>query len=195
MLKNYFKKKSVLAIIIDVIIVLAAILMLIPSTRKHVAPVIMKPTLFIHQPKVNADKPTLNSETYNWRLLNENGITFTFNDFKEKVVLINFWATWCPPCVAEMPDLHKLYADYGDKVEFLFVSNEDFTIMSNFLTKKGIAIPIYKPISQYPTDFETSSIPTTFVINKKGEIVISRKGIAQWNSKKIRNILDILVNE
>jgi len=193
MLKNYFKKKTKLAIVIDVVIGIVLLLLLIPATRKDMAAIILKPTLFIHQPKVNKEKPVLMAESYNWKLQNQDGITLTLDDFRNKVLFINLWATWCPPCIAELPDLNKLYNDYREDVEFLFVSNEEIKVMSDFLTKKGFTIPVYTPINQYPVDFETSSIPTTFVVNKNGEIVIRKAGVAKWNSQRIRGVLDALI--
>lgn len=195
MLKKYFKRKSKLSIVIDVLIGIMLILLLIPATRKDMAALILKPTIYIHQPKVKANKTKLNESTYNWKLQNSDGITFTIGDFKDKVVFINLWATHCPPCIAEMPDLQNLYNDYGSKVEFLFITNEDSDKVNQFMAKKELSLPIYKPLTQYPDDFETSSIPTTFVINKDGEIVIHKVGLAKWNSKRIRNVLDVLINK
>jgi hypothetical protein len=67
-------------------------------------------------------------------------------------------------------------------------------VVQKFINKKHYTLPTYRPITQYPADFETSSIPTTFVINKKGEVVIRRAGVAQWNSKRIRGVLDVLLS-
>ncbi len=195
MLKNYFKKKSKFSIAIDIVIGIMLLLLLIPATRKDMAGLMLKPTLFLHQPKVNSVKPKLNNEVYAWQLKDMYGKHLTYSQFANKVVFINLWATWCPPCIAELPDLQKLYNDYGDKVEFLFVSNENIKVISEFLQKKKYTLPAYTPISEYPVDFETRSIPTSFVINKDGEIVISKKGVAKWNSKRIRGVLDVLLEQ
>ena len=194
MLKNYFKKKSKFAIAVDTFIVVMLILLVIPATRKNTAALIIKSTLIVHQPKVNKEKSQLNLETYNWQLQDLQGNTIPFEEFKNKVVFINLWATWCPPCIAELPDLQKLYNEYGDKVVFLFISNENPDKISAFLQKRGFNIPAYIPLSQYPADFETNSIPTSFLIDKKGEIVIGKKGVAKWNSKRIKGVLDALVD-
>lgn len=193
MLKNYFKKKSKLSIAIDIAIGIMLLLLLIPGTRKDMAALILKPTLFIHQPKVEKNKVKLNEEALNWQFQNIDGITFTLNDFEDKVVFINLWATWCPPCIAEMPDLQKLYDDYGNKVQFVFISNEASNVVQEFFAKKGFTLPAFMPISQYPANFETKSIPTTFVINKDREIVIHKAGVAKWNSQRIRKVLDVLI--
>lgn len=195
MIKDYFRKKSKLSIAIDIILGVFLLLVIIPVTRKNTVAFILKPTMFLHQPTVKSNKISLSSETYNWKLQNADGITFSLDDFKDQVVFINLWATSCPPCIAEMPDLQNLYNDYGDKVQFLFVSNEDSDMVNKFMAKKKLNLPIYKPLTQYPDDFSTNSIPTTFVVNKEGQIVIHKVGLAKWNSNKIRKVLDILVNK
>lgn len=195
MLKNYFKKKSKFSIAIDVLIGVMLILLLIPATRKNTLAFMIRVTLPIHQPRVDKDKAELKPETYDWQLQDMTGERISFSKFTDKVVFINLWATWCGPCIAEMPDLQKLYNDYGDRVEFLFISNEPIIDINTFLDGQDFTIPAYTPISQYPVDFETNSIPTSYLINKKGEIVIAKKGVAKWNSKRIRGVLDILLQE
>lgn len=193
MLKNYFKKKSKFSIAIDVLIGLMLILLLIPATRKDMAALILKPTLIIHQPRVMKDKQPLQPATLQWQLQHTNGTRVTFGELEGRVVFINLWATWCPPCIAEMPQLQKLYNDYSDKVVFLFVSNEEYSTIKAFMEKKEFTLPAYMPLTQYPDDFEATSIPTTFIINKKGEMVVNKSGVAQWNSKRIRKVLDVLI--
>ncbi|MBI9066607.1 MAG: TlpA family protein disulfide reductase [Salinivirgaceae bacterium] len=195
MFKNYLKKKSKIGLAVDAAIVILFILLLIPATRKEVAALILKPTLFIHQPKVNNNKPIISDNAYDWKLQNLAGEKIKLSTFENNVLIINLWATWCPPCIAEMPDLQRLYNDYGDKVSFLFVSNESDATIKEFIDKKGYTFPVYTPLTQYPNDFETNTIPTTYIISKKGELVINKTGVAQWNSKRIRQILDVLINQ
>lgn len=131
---------------------------------------------------------------YNWQLVGKDGQMFDLNDAKGKVVLINYWATWCPPCIAEMPYLDELYKDYKDKVVFLFVSNEGAQTTQNFLDKKGFEIPSMSPMNTPPKLLETNSLPTTYLIGKKGEIVVKKTGSADWDSENTRELLDELVN-
>ena len=109
--------------------------------------------------------------------------------------MINFWATWCPPCIAEMPSLQALYDDYSDKVEFLFVTNEDFKTVDTFKKKKDFNFEVYNPVGTIPQSLQTSSIPRTFIINKKGEIVVDESGAVDWNSTTVRGQLDQLLSE
>ncbi|MCK9205601.1 MAG: TlpA family protein disulfide reductase [Salinivirgaceae bacterium] len=193
--KNYFQKKSKFGLAIDILIGIMIIFLIIPATRKDMAALILKPTLFIHQPKLIKKRVAINPATYNWRLMQMDGTEIELNQFKDKVLFINFWATWCPPCIAEMPQLQKLYESYGDKAVFLFVSNEELPLVEQFIKSKEFTLPVYIPITQYPTDFDTNSLPTTFIVSKKGELVLAKYGVAQWNSKRIHKILDKLVEE
>lgn len=132
---------------------------------------------------------------YNWKLtdLEENQINF--EKHREEVVLVNLWATWCPPCVAELPSLEKLHEDYGDKVKFVFVTNEKPEKVTQFLQKKNYRLPVYFEGSQTPDLLFSKSIPATYIIDKSGKIVVNEKGVANWNSKSTRTLLDKLLKE
>jgi len=111
------------------------------------------------------------------------------------VVVVNFWATWCPPCVAELPSLVKLYADYGDNVRFVLVNNEQPQKVSEFLKKKNYSVPVYFEKSRTPEVLRSKSIPATYILNKSGKIVVDEKGAANWDSESTRNLLDQLLEE
>ena len=104
-------------------------------------------------------------------------------------------ATWCPPCVAEMPSFLKLYEDYGDKVDFFFVANDKKDKVTAFLQKKGYEFPVYFEKSRGPELLSSNSIPATFILNKSGEIVVDERGVADWNSDSTRALLDTLIAE
>ena len=110
-----------------------------------------------------------------------------------KVVFISFWATWCAPCIAEMPSMLELYTDYKDRVEFVFVTNEDWQTVSEFYTKKGFDFPTYNQLTNTPKELENSSIPTTFILDKNKKIVVDKRGPANWNSSATRQIIDNLL--
>ena len=115
--------------IYNAIFFLAIALILIPQTRQPIQVFINKGVALIVKPSViKADERKVISN-YNWRLKDVSHTTFDFNSAKGKVIVINFWATWCPPCIAEMPSMELLYQNYKDNedVVFLFVSNEEVT--------------------------------------------------------------------
>ena len=156
--------------------------------------------VFVSQIKMSIFPPSIENvnnrvklANYNWNLKGINTDDLKFIDIKEKVVIINFWATWCPPCRAEMPSLQKLYDDYRDNVEFIFITNEESNIVLRFLEKNNYNLPSYNQYSATPNEFNVSSIPATYIINKNGEIVVHEVGAADWNSNTIRDILDKLL--
>ena len=134
-------------------------------------------------------------ENYDWQLVDAMGNTFNFESVKGKVVLVNFWATWCPPCVAEMPSLQGLYNDYNEKVVFMFVAQDKVEKVTAFIVKKGYTLPVYYSKTEAPSVLTSKTIPTTYVINKAGKIIIAETGVADWNSDKTRKMLDELLAE
>lgn len=132
---------------------------------------------------------------YHWSLITDDGQSPNLKDYKGKVILINKWATWCPPCVAELPSLNRLYQQYNDQVVFLFVAEDKPEKVKMFLNKNDLSIPVVFEQSNAPRLLQSSTIPTTYIINKQGEIVVNKTGAADWNSGQIHKILDKLINE
>jgi len=127
---------------------------------------------------------------YNWQLQGLDEQQVNLESFKGKVIVVNFWATWCPPCIAEMPSFEQLYQDYGEKVVFLFVANDEPERVKIFLEKKDLSIPVFFQTSRAPDEMSSNSLPTTYIINTKGYIVASKVGAADWNSQKVRSLLN-----
>jgi len=166
--------------------------LLIPQTRQPIQ-VLLHKSLAIFSPSTIDESKQILVEDYNWGLKDQDGTAFNFEGTNGKVVLVNFWATWCPPCIAEMPSMQLLYDDYKDKIEFVFVSNEEFSVINEFVSKKGYTFNVYNPMTKYPDVFDVSSIPRTFLIDKNGRIVIDKTGAANWNSKAVRNTIEKLL--
>ncbi|MCF6223401.1 MAG: TlpA family protein disulfide reductase [Flavobacteriaceae bacterium] len=130
-----------------------------------------------------------------WKLVDLNGNSINFQDFEKQVIIVNYWATWCPPCVAEMPSFQNLYNDYKDEVVFIFLANDEKARVEKFIKKNSYTIPIYFQITQGPQEMQSNSLPTTYIINKEGEIVVNKTGAVDWNSGKVRDLLDDLIQE
>lgn len=173
--------------------VLVLALFLIPYTRGMLQVYLTR--FFSFSPSVIEQKDQKHIASYNWRLEGVNTESLDFSKSKGQVVLVNFWATWCPPCIAEMPSLQNLYTDYKHNVSFLFVTNEEDAVLDKFMKTKGYNFPIYRSHSTFPAPLDGSSLPTTYVIDKKGTIVMDKIGAANWNSKKVRNLLDDLISK
>ena len=123
---------------------------------------------------------------------------FTIQDFKGKNLFINYWATWCNPCLAEMPYMAELYENYRgqDDLIFLYLSREKLDTIKNYIPKDESLqnLPIYKIVTD-DEFFATSGIPTTFIINSKGEVVVKDVGSAFWNDESVFKFLDQLIQE
>jgi thiol-disulfide isomerase/thioredoxin len=178
----------------NLLLLVFIVLMILPQTRKPIQ-IGVHSILGLFSPSIKNIEDRTQISTYNWQLLDVNSHQFDFNKTKGKVVFVNLWATWCPPCIAEMPNMQKIYQDYGDKVTFLFVSNEKSTKVSVFLNKKNLTIPAYYPITNNPKEISSTSIPATYIIDKKGFIVVEKIGVANWNSDVVRELLDQLLSE
>lgn len=149
---------------------------------------------YIHfNPNQIEEDKQIKISSYNWQLTNLSDHLVNLNTFGNKVIIINFWATWCPPCVAEMPSLQKLYDQYKDEVVFLYVANDQKDKVTNFLTDHHFSFPVFFELSPPPSELITHSIPTTFILSKEGKIVIEKRGTANWNSEKIHTLLDKLI--
>ncbi len=173
--------------------VLLLVLFFIPNTRGMMQ--IFLTRTFSFSPGLVAAEKRIQVATYDWKLHGVNTASINFDVAKDKVILINYWATWCPPCIAEMPSLQDLYDDYKDKVVFLFVTNETDEDISKFMNAKHYDYPVYRSLSTHPKPFVNSPIPQTYLISKKGNIIIEKTGAADWNSNKVRETIDKLLSE
>ena len=133
--------------------------------------------------------------SYHWELKDSENNNYNFEEAKGQVVLLNFWATWCPPCIAEMPGLQELYDDYGDKVTFLFVAQDQEKRVEKFILKKEYTLPVYYEKSTTPKQLFSKSIPSTYLIGKDGKIVVAKTGAADWNSSTTRALIDGLLKD
>lgn len=187
--------KSKKSKIYNLIFIVFIVLLIIPQTRKPIQVVINKGIVLLVKPSVIDHTERKIISNYDWKLRDVSAINFDFNSAKGKVVVINFWATWCPPCIAEMPSMELLYQKYKDNADvvFLFVSNEDVSVIKKFMSKKEYSFKVYQSLTDYPKEFDVTSIPRTFVIDKKGEIVIDKSGPADWNNESVTNTLDDLL--
>ncbi|TXD84233.1 TlpA family protein disulfide reductase [Subsaximicrobium wynnwilliamsii] len=178
-----------------ILFVVVLLLLIIPQTRKPIQIFLQKGMAKVVKPSAIENSERASLSTFNWKLKNDQGETVNFKSAEGKVIIINFWATWCPPCIAEMPDFETLYQDYkdNDAIEFWFVSNEKQSVTANFLEEKGYSFKSYQPSTQPPSNFNVSSIPRTFVIDTAGKIVLDKSGVADWDSDKMRRILDGLI--
>ncbi|MEQ8473834.1 MAG: TlpA disulfide reductase family protein [Marinoscillum sp.] len=129
--------------------------------------------------------------SYNFEVSNVNGEVVPFSEFQDQTVFLNFWATWCPPCIAEMPDIEDLYQKKGQEVAFVMISvDEQRETAIRFMARKGYEMPVYFLESPLPKVYNTQSIPTTYVISPTGMIKVENHGMAKYDTEGFREFLD-----
>lgn len=186
-----FKKQSLLGKIFDVVILVILIGLVFPPTRKPVASLLIRTTLMA--PGKDDHSIKLTNEDYQFGIYDLNGVEHSFAEFKGKPVFFNQWATWCPPCVAELPTIQKLYDDYGDKVAFVIATHESPAKVKQFISDNGYTFPVYIVPGQVPGVFQTRSIPASYIISPDDKLVLRKKGAADWNSSRVRKMFDDMI--
>jgi peroxiredoxin len=101
------------------------------------------------------------------------GKTWSLRELKGKVVLVNFWATWCPPCRKEMPDLNALYQRFKDQgFVILAISDEEVGKVKPFIAERNISYPVMLDPGRKVNDlFQVEGIPKSFVYDREGKLV------------------------
>ncbi len=121
------------------------------------------------------------------------GTAKQLSDFEGRLVLVNLWATWCVPCVKEMPSLDRLQAQMGDKLTILAISEDrsGAAVVDPFLTRIGIKnLGIYlDPKSAASNAFAVQGLPTSILIGRDGRMLGKEEGGAEWDSAKIQAAL------
>lgn len=124
------------------------------------------------------------------------GDTIRLESLKGKVVILDFWTTWCPPCRRAIPHLITLYDKYHDRgLEILGISDEDETTLRNFRSSQGIPYPILLGSNEIARQFEVTAIPKTYFIDRKGKVRKIQVGFADEFVPGFEAILDTLLSE
>jgi peroxiredoxin len=112
-------------------------------------------------------------ETLDFTLTDLHGQRWTLSELRGKVVLVNFWATWCPPCRKEMPDLEALYQRFeGRGFVILAISDEEMSKVEPFIAERKVTYPILlDPGRRVNTLFDVEGIPKSFVYDRRGKLV------------------------
>jgi thiol-disulfide isomerase/thioredoxin len=119
------------------------------------------------------------------------GHTLNLADLKGKKVFVNLWATWCPPCKAEIPSIEKLYQKVNkQKVAFVMLSlDQNFELAKQFVKASKLELPIYYPAENLPGVFNTEGIPATFIFNEKGELIKANEGMDDYDTDSYVQLL------
>nr|WP_299205263.1 TlpA disulfide reductase family protein [uncultured Brumimicrobium sp.] len=177
----------------DLLFTLFIGLMFIPSVRMPVMSFVQR--IFAGSPSEIAVEEQKTISSLDWVLFDLEGNQVNFSASHGKITIVNLWATWCPPCVAEMPSFQKLYDQYGDQLAFYFVSNEKPETLDRFLKAKNYSFPVYLPASNYPKEFDSNSLPTTYVLNQEGKIIMEEVGAHDWFSQSFQDRINEMLEQ
>ena len=131
-----------------------------------------------------------------FRFVGGDGTSKALSDLKGEVRFVNFWATWCAPCLAEMPAINRLHEDYGDRVAFVMVSvDDDLERARAYMAHEGFGMEVSSPDMPIPPTLSSGVIPTTVVIDRAGRMAVHRGGMADYDSRRFRAALDQLLAE
>ncbi|UOR04579.1 TlpA family protein disulfide reductase [Hymenobacter aerilatus] len=155
---------------------------------------IMRPTLPETSPAAPAQPTTATGAVPypDVPLLTLDGRPTNLRALRGKVVFLNLWATWCPPCVAELPSIQALAARVDtQRVAFALVSLDRQPRRAQvFARRQGLTLPIYFPAAPLPAPFETDAIPATFVVTPDGRVDFRHEGMADYDSPKVKSYLE-----
>ena len=121
------------------------------------------------------------------------GNTVSLSDFAGRLVLINFWATWCEPCLREMPSLERMQSRLGDQITVVAISEDrgGSKTVEPFINKLGLkSFKTYlDPKSDAGRAFKVAGLPTSFLIDREGRVLGRIEGAAEWDSPKLLGVL------
>jgi thiol-disulfide isomerase/thioredoxin len=118
------------------------------------------------------------------------------SDYKGKVVFLNFWATWCPPCRSEMPSMERLYQRFrGRGLEFLAVDiQETKQEVAGFMKEFNLTFPAALDSGGISAQYGIRSIPATFIIDREGKVLFMTVGGREWDTEAMYAAFEQLLN-
>jgi cytochrome c biogenesis protein CcmG, thiol:disulfide interchange protein DsbE len=127
------------------------------------------------------------------------GRQLTSGDLKNKVVFVNFWASWCPPCKEEMPSIESLFKDMAGNDKFRMITilyKDPYQDGTAYMKQNGYTFPVYSDNNGISAaNFGVTGVPETYVIDKKGILKKRVIGPAEWNSPEAKSFINSLLNE
>ena len=177
----------------NILFVVFIAILIIPQTRKPIQVALNQLVVAVATPAPIEREAQIQVPPFEYELITLDGFTRKAPIGKGRVTFISYWATWCPPCIAELPSIAALYTAYGNKVDFLLITDEDPAVVFAFLEKKSLNLPVVFPAMPTPDILRETSIPTNYIIDAEGRIIIKKQGPANWDSDEVHSTLDRLL--
>ena len=127
---------------------------------------------------------------FSLQLYNDEEGIIKLDKYRGKYILINLWATWCPPCRAEMPTLQNLYEEIDtSKVQFVMISlDRDPNVAAEYLQKYDYTFPNFRLAEDLPALYSSNTIPTTYIITPDGKLAAKEVGMANYDNDELREL-------
>lgn len=189
------KTKVTLAILVLLLPLAGLILSREGFPYKRQSPAITDGDLF---KKLNIEKSDKEIQAPDFTLKDLSGNTVSLRELRGKVVFLNFWATWCPPCRLEMPAMEQLHKEFSDQGLVVLAVNfrESPDEVRSFLKQHGLTFTTLLDEQERAFGlYRAWSLPTTYLINKNGEIVGKVIGYRDWNSEQARSLFHQLLED
>ncbi|WP_264739135.1 peroxiredoxin family protein [Cytobacillus firmus] len=165
----------------------AAAVLLIITTAIFVVQAVEKDEVESHP--VNQTGLGIGLKAPDFELKNLQGETVKLSDYSGKKVMLNFWATWCPPCKAEMPDIQKFYTQRGNEIVILAVNIDPQSDVAGFAEEMRVNFPILLDVNEKASnDYQIITIPTTFFIDEEG--IIRNKYLSAMSLEIMNQYID-----
>ncbi len=133
---------------------------------------------------------TLGRADFSWAMLSLTGERVTLEAFRGRVIVINSWATWCEPCVAELRTLAALRVAIPDTaLAFVLIAPQQLPPVQSFVTRRALRLPVFLELSPAPAVFGFAAVPTTWIVDRTGRIVLRRRGAMRWDTPAMQQFV------
>ena len=145
---------------------------------------------------ISDDNKTDKQKAPDFTMTDSSGNTVKLSDMLGKPIILNFWASWCPPCKDEMPEFDKVFKELGSEIQFMMIDltdgqRETIETGSKYIKEQGYSFPVFFDTTQDGTmQYGIRSIPTTLFIDKDGYIITGSQGAI--NEDTLRKGIDML---
>ena len=153
----------------------------------------------VHPVGVRNARPTLDQEAPGFTLVDLQGTRRSLSEYRGKVILLNFWATWCGPCRVEMPSMETVYREFKEQgFEILAISSDPqgIVVTRPFSQANGLTFPILHD-AEYDVSgaYGVRTLPMSFLIDRQGRLRHQVFGARDWNSDEAKEIIQSLLKD
>ncbi|KPE50868.1 TlpA family protein disulfide reductase [Chryseobacterium indologenes] len=178
--------------------VLFIVLLVSPDAKAWLMRQMIATGIFNSSIKDTAIADGTGATSVSFKVADEKGEIINTSQLKGKVVFINFWASWCPPCRAEFPSIQKLYEKYKAHPDMVFLTinlDDNPELGKVYLSDNQFTIPFLTPVQNIPKEYYSGSLPTTVVLDKQGKVRLHHTGMADYSKASFYDQMEQLLKE